>query len=127
MTLCSFETSSGPLTPEITRTLPDTEIIDRLHINAWRNGTLRAAVEAIGRRPLLMAGLWTEVRLTFPALSATQAGYEVFAVVDASAGSSTAAHEAAIVRRCHGHRPRPHGRLGTGRQSCECGIQQQGA
>lgn len=45
-----------------------------------------------------MAGLWTEVCLSFPALSATEDGYEVFAVVDASAGSSTAAHEAAIIR-----------------------------
>ncbi|MFG2368558.1 hypothetical protein ACGFY3_44305 [Streptomyces mirabilis] len=31
-----------------------------------------------------MAGLWTEVCLTCPALSATEDGYEVFAVVDAS-------------------------------------------
>lgn len=71
-----------------------------------------------------MAGLWTEVRLTFPALSAAEDGYEVFAVVDASAGST--AHEAAIirmsqkglgpfgdVRRRHGHR-RDH--MGAGGQ-----------
>jgi hypothetical protein len=42
--------------------------------------------------------LWTEVCLTFPALSAVEQGYEVFAVVDASGGSSVAAHDAAIMR-----------------------------
>ncbi|MGW1504325.1 isochorismatase family protein [Streptomyces mirabilis] len=90
---------SGPLIPESTRTVPDTEISDRSLINAWQNGALGAAVEATGRRRLLMAGLWTEACLTLPALSdRSGAGYEVFAVVDASAGSSTAAHEAAIIR-----------------------------
>ncbi|GII54271.1 hydrolase [Planotetraspora thailandica] len=98
LTSIAAETFSGPLIPEITRALPDVEVIDRSHINAWQDGAFRAAVEATGRRRLLIAGLWTEVCLTFPALSATEAGYEVFAVVDASAGSSTAAHDAAIIR-----------------------------
>ncbi|MGP4016439.1 hydrolase [Saccharopolyspora sp. 5N708] len=98
LTSIAAETFSGPVIPEITRALPDVEIIDRSYINAWQDGAFRAAVEATGRRRLLMAGLWTEVCLTFPALSATEAGYEVFAVIDASAGSSTAAHDAAIVR-----------------------------
>ncbi len=92
------ETFGGPLIPEITRAVPDVEVIDRTYINAWQDGDFRAAIEATGRRRLLLAGLWTEVCLTFPALSATEAGYEVFAVVDASAGSSTAAHDAAVIR-----------------------------
>nr|WP_221380694.1 hydrolase [Actinoplanes polyasparticus] len=98
LTSISAETFGGALIPEITRVLPEIDVIDRSHINAWQDGTFRAAVEATGRRRLLIAGLWTEVCLTFPALSAVEAGYEVFAVVDASAGSSTAAHDAAIIR-----------------------------
>ncbi|MFG2076533.1 hydrolase [Nonomuraea maritima] len=98
LTSIAADTFSGPLIPEITRVFPDVEVIDRSHINAWQDGTFRAAVEATGRRRLLMAGLWTEVCLTFPALSATEAGYEVFAVIDASAGSSTEAHDAGILR-----------------------------
>ncbi|MFJ9034685.1 hydrolase [Streptomyces sp. NPDC102274] len=98
LTSIAADTFAGPLIPEITRALPDIKVIDRSHINAWQDGALRSAVEATGRRRLLIAGLWTEVCLTFPALSATEAGYEVFAVIDASAGSSTAAHDAAIIR-----------------------------
>ncbi|WP_433293589.1 hydrolase [Pseudonocardia sp. CA-142604] len=89
---------AGPLIPEITDVFPDAPVIDRSYINAWQDGVFRGAVEATGRRRLVIAGLWTEVCLTFPALSAIEAGYEVFAVVDASAGSSTAAHDAAVVR-----------------------------
>ncbi|MFG1705107.1 hydrolase [Nonomuraea sp. M3C6] len=98
LTSIAAGTFAGPLIREITRTFPDIEVIDRSHINAWHDGAFRTAVEATGRRRLLIVGLWTEVCLTFPALSATEAGYEVFAVIDASAGSSTAAHDAAIIR-----------------------------
>jgi nicotinamidase-related amidase len=45
-----------------------------------------------------MAGLWTEVCLTLPVLSAIDAGYEVYFVADASGGSSIAAHELGIQR-----------------------------
>ncbi|MBP2704517.1 hydrolase [Microbispora sp. RL4-1S] len=98
LTSIAADTFSGPLIPEITRVFPDIEVIDRSHINAWQDGAFRAAVEATGRRRLIIAGLWTEVCLAFPALSAAEAGYEVFAVIDSSAGSSTAAHDAAIIR-----------------------------
>ncbi|MDP9793156.1 nicotinamidase-related amidase [Catenuloplanes nepalensis] len=98
LTSIAAESFGGDLIPEITRALPDIDVIDRSHINAWQDGAFRAAVEATGRRRLLIAGLWTEVCLTFPALSAIESGYEVFAVIDASAGSSTAAHDAAIIR-----------------------------
>lgn len=98
LTSIAASTFAGPIAPEITRVLPDIDVIDRSFINAWQDGTFRAAVEATGRRRLLIAGLWTEVCLTFPALSAIEQGYEVFAVIDASAGSSTAAHDAAITR-----------------------------
>jgi nicotinamidase-related amidase len=97
LTSIAAETFSGPLLPQITEMFPQ-RVIDRSFINAWQDGKLRAAVEATGRRKLVMAGLWTEICLAFPAVSAAEAGYEVFAVIDASAGSSTAAHDAAIIR-----------------------------
>jgi nicotinamidase-related amidase len=98
LTSIEADTFSGPLLPQITEVFPDHQVLDRSFINAWQDGRLRGAIEATGRRKLVMAGLWTEVCLAFPALSAAEAGYEVFAVIDASAGSSTAAHDAAIIR-----------------------------
>lgn len=45
-----------------------------------------------------MAGLWTEVCLTLPVLSAIDEGYDVYVVVDASGGSSKEVHDAAVQR-----------------------------
>ena len=45
-----------------------------------------------------MAGLWTEVCIAFPALSALEQGYEVYVVVDACAGTTHVTHDAAIQR-----------------------------
>jgi nicotinamidase-related amidase len=98
LTSIAAEMFSGPLLPQITEVFPDYPVIDRAFISAWQDGRLRAAVEATGRGKLVMAGLWAEVCLAFPAISAAEGGYEVFAVIDASAGSSTAAHDAAIIR-----------------------------
>src|SRR5204862_6805988 len=57
-----------------------------------------AAVEKTGRKKLVIAALWTEVCLAFPAIQAMEAGYEVYAVDDASGGTSEAAHRCAMQR-----------------------------
>lgn len=98
LTSIAAETFRGHLAHQLTDVLPDHDVIDRSFINAWQDGRIRDAVEATGRRKLIIAGLWTEVCLTLPALSAKEQGYDVYAVVDASAGSSQAAHDAAIQR-----------------------------
>jgi nicotinamidase-related amidase len=74
------------------------DYFDRTTINAWEDVEFRAAVEAAGRRKLIIAALWTEACLTFPTLDALRAGYEVFPVVDAVGGTSLLAHETALRR-----------------------------
>ena len=83
---------------EIKSLLPGVETIDRKAVNAWEEEAFREAVEAIGRRKLLMAALWTEVCLVFPALDLLKDGYEVYAVSDASGGTSHDAHERGMQR-----------------------------
>ncbi len=83
---------------EIRALLPDVEPIDRSAVNAWEEDGFRAAVESTGRRKLLIAALWTEVCLVFPALDMLQDGYEVYAVSDASGGTSVDAHERGMQR-----------------------------
>jgi nicotinamidase-related amidase len=89
---------AGPLLPELRDVFPDAEVIDRTSVNAWQDPEFRAAVEATGRRKLIMAGIWTEVCLAMPAVSAREAGYEMYFVVDAVGGVSTDAHNAAVER-----------------------------
>ncbi|WP_017615512.1 isochorismate family cysteine hydrolase YcaC [Nocardiopsis salina] len=82
----SFEDGpNGPIVPEIREKLPEAAFVPRPgQINAWDNEDFVQAVEATGRRQLIIAGVVTEVCVAFPALSAIEAGYEVFVVTDAS-------------------------------------------
>lgn len=74
------------------------QYFDRTTINAWEDIEVRKAVEATGRRKVIICALWTEACLSFPALDALRAGYEVFPVVDAVGGTSITAHESALRR-----------------------------
>lgn len=84
--------------PELLALLPDTAPVDRSTVNAWEHEGFRAAVEATGRRKLIMGALWTEVCLVFPVLDLLQAGYEVYAVSDSMGGTSVDAHERGMQR-----------------------------
>ncbi len=87
-----------PTLSELKEVLSDNEEIDRTQINSWEDVEFRQAVEAAGRKKLIMTALWTEVCLTFPALDALRDGYEVFPVVDAVGGTSPEAHRAGLER-----------------------------
>lgn len=71
---------------------------DRTSINSWEDVEFKQAVVATGRKKLIMAALWTEACLAFPALDAMAEGYEVYVVADAVGGTSLAAHEAGLRR-----------------------------
>lgn len=87
-----------PPIPEIQEVLGHLPTYDRTSINSWEDVEFRRAVEATGRKKLIMTALWTEACLTFPALDALKDGYDVYVVVDAVGGTSVAAHEAALRR-----------------------------
>jgi nicotinamidase-related amidase len=87
-----------PTIPDLRSVLPGLEAIDRTAINAWEDPDFVAAVKATGRRKLVMAALWTEVCLAFPALDAMRDGFEVYPVVDAVGGTSKVAHRAGLER-----------------------------
>ncbi len=87
-----------PTIPELREVLSDLPELDRTQINAWEDADFRRAVEATGRKKLIITALWTEVCLTFPTLDALRQGYEVFPVVDAVGGTSPEAHRAGLER-----------------------------
>jgi nicotinamidase-related amidase len=88
----------GPTIPELKEVLSDSVEIDRTQINSWEDVEFRRAVEATGRKKLIMTALWTEVCLAFPTLDALREGFEVFPVVDAVGGTSPEAHRAGLER-----------------------------
>lgn len=87
-----------PLLTEIQAVFPAQHPIDRSGLNAWEDPAFVAAIEATGRRKLVIGGLYTEICLTLVCLSAAAAGYEVYALVDVSGGLSQTAHDAAVQR-----------------------------
>ena len=87
-----------PIFKEITEAFPDNKVIDRPSSHAWSHPDVRAAIEATGRKKLVMAGLVTEVCLVQSALAARKDGYEVYFVSDCSGGVTKEAHDDAKVR-----------------------------
>jgi nicotinamidase-related amidase len=89
---------ADPLFSQITDVIPEITPIDRTTTAAWSDPNLRAAVEATGRKKLIMAGLSTEVCLAQTALGALKDGFDVYFLSDCSAGVTKEAHEDAKVR-----------------------------
>jgi nicotinamidase-related amidase len=95
--------SNGPLMPEIHELAPHAVYVPRKgEVNAWDNEDFVAQVRATGRKTLVMAGVWTSVCVMFPALDATAAGYDVYAVIDASGDPSEMASRVSLARFVQG-------------------------
>ncbi|MER7830850.1 isochorismatase family protein [Streptomyces sp. NPDC095602] len=89
--------NSGTVEP-LRAELPHVQEIDRTTLNSWEDPEFRAAVEATGRKKIIMTGLWTEVCVAFPTLDMIREGYDVYPVTDAIGGVSRDAHESAVQR-----------------------------
>ncbi|HSN99384.1 MAG TPA: hydrolase [Candidatus Nanopelagicales bacterium] len=89
---------ADPLFIQLQRLFPEVKPIDRRNTNAWSDPAFVAEVKRIGRKKLIMAGLWTEVCLAQTVISAIKDGYEVYFVTDASGGVSVEAHQNATQR-----------------------------
>jgi nicotinamidase-related amidase len=74
----------GPIIPELTEALPGISIINRTTVNAFDEPRFAKAVEAVGRKKLIIAGVSTEVCLALPAIHSTGMGYDAYGVIDAS-------------------------------------------
>jgi nicotinamidase-related amidase len=98
--LSSVETESfsGYLWPQLLDVFPGQEVIERSSMNAWDDAGFRKAIEATGRKNILLTGLWTEVCVAWPTIEMIGAGYNVYVVEDCCGATSQVAHEAALSR-----------------------------
>lgn len=91
----------GPLFPELKEILP-TEFEARIKragiVDAFDDPNFAAAVKALDRKKLIMAGLLTEVCVVYPALNAADEGYDVQVVADASGSATKMADDIALDR-----------------------------
>ncbi|MFI9593766.1 hydrolase [Nonomuraea sp. NPDC052265] len=88
----------GHLLRQLQDVFPDQQPIDRTTQNSWEDPRVVEAVAATGRKDLVIAGLYTDICVAFPAVHAMADGYRVIAVTDASGATSMEAHERAVQR-----------------------------
>jgi nicotinamidase-related amidase len=90
---------NGPVMPEIAKEAPQAVYVPRQgEVNAWDNDLFVKTVRDTGKKTLIMAGVWTNVCVMFPALDAKAAGFNVYAVVDASGDPSEMASRTTLAR-----------------------------
>jgi nicotinamidase-related amidase len=88
----------GGIAPQLLDLFPGQPPLRRSGMNAWDDQRFVAAVRDTGRRNFLMAGLWSEACLAFPALQMLEEGFGVYVVKDASHGTNPAAQDTALRR-----------------------------
>src|SRR3989441_7629933 len=88
----------GPTFPELVEALPDIQIIDRSTVNAGDDPKVAAAIEATGRKKLIIAGISLEVCAAFPAITAVGKGYDAYVAVHASGTFSDTKRDAGLLR-----------------------------
>jgi nicotinamidase-related amidase len=86
------------LIKELQDVFPEQTPIDRTTLNSWEDKRVTDWVEKTGKKKLVISGLWTEVCLMMPVLSAVADGYEVYFITDSSGGASREAHDMAVQR-----------------------------
>jgi len=87
-----------PFLDELVKLAPNAVIIDRTSVNAWEEPEFVAAVAAMGRKKLIMGGLWTDVCLAYPAIEAANAGYEVLVPEDTIGSMTQLSHDNGMKR-----------------------------
>ncbi|MCX6952821.1 MAG: hydrolase, partial [Verrucomicrobia bacterium] len=98
LTAVETESFSGYVWPQLLDVFPGQAVVERSSMNSWDDAGFRQAIEATGRKNIILTGLWTEVCVTWPAIEMLGAGYNVYVVEDCCGATSPAAQEAALSR-----------------------------
>ena len=98
LTSVETESFSGYIWPQLLDVFPGQPVLERTSMNSWDDEAFRKAIEATGRKNIIMTGLWTEVCVTWPTIEMLGAGYNIYVVEDCCGATSPAAHEAALSR-----------------------------
>jgi nicotinamidase-related amidase len=98
LTTVAKNTFSGPMFPEIGEAFPGQEMLDRTSMNTWEDAAVIRRINEIGKKRIVLSGLWTSVCIVGPALSAIDQGFEVYVIADACGDVSAEAHNRAMDR-----------------------------
>lgn len=90
--------SPAKMISQIAEGLGDLPTHHRTTCDSFLNEEIVSAIQATGRKTLLISGVATELAVQLPALTASDHGYRVFAVLDACGGMSERTEQAALQR-----------------------------
>ena len=68
LTAVETESFSGYIWPQLLDVFPGQPVVERSSMNSWDSQEFRKAIEATGRKNIIMTGLWTEVCITWPTI-----------------------------------------------------------
>jgi nicotinamidase-related amidase len=89
---------NGPTMPELTALFPKHVVTERDTVDVWDHAETVKAIRATGRKKLIIAALDTTTCLSFAAIGAVRAGFDAYAVVDASSTFDELNQQAAMHR-----------------------------
>src|ERR1700743_2617382 len=98
LTTVETKSFSGNMWPQLKAVYPDREPIERSSMNSWDDRNFVAAVENIGRKKLVLCGLWTETCVALPTIQAIHDGYEICVGEDCGGDFTQLAHDNAMRR-----------------------------
>lgn len=98
ITSVETESFSGYVWPQLLDVFPGQAVVERTSMNSWDDAGFRKAIEATGKKNIIMTGLWTEVCVTWPTIEMIAAGYNIYVVEDCCGATSQMAQEAALSR-----------------------------
>src|SRR6266446_4584 len=98
LTAVETESFSGYVWPQLLDIFPGQPVVERTSMNSWDSMDFRKAIEATGKKNIIMTGLWTEVCVTWPTIEMLGAGYNIYVVEDCCGATSPGAQEAALSR-----------------------------
>jgi len=96
--------SPAKITPDIGEVMGELPTHHRTTWFTFRNPEIVAAIEATGRKTLILSGVATELAVQLHALTGADQGYKTYAALDACGGVSERTDQAALLRIAHSGR-----------------------
>ncbi|HSW70639.1 MAG TPA: hydrolase [Gammaproteobacteria bacterium] len=98
LTSISQKSFNGKIFAPLQKVLAQSIILDRTTMNPWEDPKVIEEVRKTKREKIVIAGLWTEVCVTLPAIKALESGYSVYVVADACGATTALAQQTAMQR-----------------------------
>lgn len=90
----------GEFIPEITKLFPNQEVLARSipSFDAFEDARVLNSVKRLGRKKIVVSGLWTSMCFAYTALHAIREDFEVYGLIDAAGDSTPDAHKYGVKR-----------------------------